>query len=87
MRLADRTARTSSSPTLKVTATVDRMRREGIDVIDFGAGEPDFPTPDAIKAAAHAALDQNFTRYTPNAGIVELKRAIVDRYKQEYGVE
>lgn len=87
MRLADRTARTSSSPTLKVTATVDRMRREGIDVIDFGAGEPDFPTPDAVKAAAHAALDQNFTRYTPNAGIVELKRAIVDRYKQEYGVE
>ena len=87
MRLADRTARTSSSPTLKVTATVDQLRRDGIDVIDFGAGEPDFPTPDAIKAAAHAALDQNFTRYTPNAGIVELKRAIVDRYKQDYGVE
>jgi aspartate aminotransferase len=87
MRLADRMTRTSSSPTLKVTATVDRMRREGIDVIDFGAGEPDFPTPDAVKTAAHAALDQNFTRYTPNAGIVELKRAIVDRYKQDYGVE
>jgi aspartate aminotransferase len=63
------------------------MRREGIDVIDFGAGEPDFPTPDPIKAAAHAALDQNFTRYTPSAGIVELKRAIIDRYKQDYGVD
>ena len=86
-KLADRTTRISGSPTMKVTATVDRMRREGIDVIDFGAGEPDFATPDPVKAAAHAALDQNFTRYTPAAGIVELKRAIADRYKQDYGVE
>ncbi|HEY7288948.1 MAG TPA: pyridoxal phosphate-dependent aminotransferase [Vicinamibacterales bacterium] len=87
MKLAERTTRISGSPTMKVTATVDRMRREGIDVIDFGAGEPDFSTPDPVKAAAHAALDSNFTRYTPAAGIVELKRAIVDRYKQDYGVE
>jgi aspartate aminotransferase len=87
MKLAERTTRISGSPTMKVTATVDRMRREGVDVIDFGAGEPDFPTPDPIKAAAHAALDQNFTRYTPSAGIVELKRAILDRYKQDYGAD
>jgi aspartate aminotransferase len=87
MKLSERTTHISGSPTMKVTATVDRMRREGIDVLDFGAGEPDFPTPDAIKAAAHAALDQNFTRYTPSAGIVELKRAIVDRYTQDCGVE
>jgi aspartate aminotransferase len=87
MKLADRTTRISGSPTMKVTATVDRMRREGIDVIDFGAGEPDFATPDPVKAAAHAALDQNFTRYTPAAGIVELKRAIADRYREDYGVE
>jgi aspartate aminotransferase len=72
---------------MKVTATVDKMRREGIDVIDFGAGEPDFATPDPVKAAAHHALDDNFTRYTPAAGIVELKRAICERYKQDYGVE
>jgi aspartate aminotransferase len=85
--LADRTTRISSSPTMKVTATVDRLRREGIDVIDFGAGEPDFPTPDAVKAAGHDALDQNFTRYTPPAGIVELKRAICERYRADYGVE
>src|SRR5918912_1195584 len=78
-RLADRTTRISGSPTMKVTATVDRLRREGVEVIDFGAGEPDFPTPDAVKAAGHAALDQNFTRYTPSNGIVELKRAICDR--------
>jgi aspartate aminotransferase len=87
MKLSERTTHISGSPTMKVTATVDRMRREGIEVIDFGAGEPDFPTPDAVKAAGHTALDQNFTRYTPVAGIVELKRAIADRYKQDYGVE
>ena len=60
MKLADRTTRIAGSPTMKVTATVDRLRRAGVDVIDFGAGEPDFPTPDAIKAAAHAALDAEF---------------------------
>jgi aspartate aminotransferase len=87
MPLAARTSRISSSPTMKVTATVDRLRREGVEVIDFGAGEPDFPTPDAVKNAAHAALDQNFTKYTPAAGIVELKRAICDRYRADYGVE
>lgn len=87
MKLADRTSRISGSPTMKVTATVDRLRRSGVDVIDFGAGEPDFPTPDAIKAAAHDALDKNFTRYTPAAGIADLKRAICDRYKTDYGVD
>jgi aspartate aminotransferase len=87
MKLAGRTTRIATSPTMKVTATVDRLRRSGVEVIDFGAGEPDFPTPEAIKAAAHAALDQNFTRYTPVAGIADLKRAICDRYRADYGVE
>jgi aspartate aminotransferase len=86
-RLAERTARISSSPTMKVTATVDRLRREGVAVIDFGAGEPDFGTPDSINAAAHEAIDRNFTKYTPVAGIAELKRAICDRYRIDYGVE
>jgi len=72
---------------MKVTATVDRLRREGIEVLDFGAGEPDFPTPMAVKAAAHDALDHDFTRYTPVAGIADLKRAICDRYRQDYAVE
>jgi aspartate aminotransferase len=85
-KLADRTARISGSPTMKVTATVDRMRREGIDVVDFGAGEPDFPTPEAVKDAARAALDQDFTRYTAASGIVELRRAICERYRLDYGV-
>jgi len=87
MKLADRTTRIGGSPTMKVTATVDRLRRSGVEVIDFGAGEPDFPTPDAIKAAARAAIDGNFTRYTPVAGIADLKRAICDRYRADYGVE
>jgi len=72
---------------MKVTATVDRLRRSGVDVIDFGAGEPDFSTPDLVKQAAHSALDNNFTRYTPVAGIADLKRAICDRYRADYGVE
>src|ERR1051325_2014212 len=86
-RLADRTARIAGSPTSKVTPTVDRLRREGVEVIDFGAGEPDFPTPTAVKGAAHAALDHEFTKYTPVAGIAELKRAIGDRYRADYGVD
>jgi aspartate aminotransferase len=86
-RLADRTARIASSPTMKVTATVDRLRRSGVEVIDFGAGEPDFNTPDRVKGAGHSALDANFTRYTPVAGIADLKRAICDRYRSDYGVE
>ena len=87
MKLADRTSRIAGSPTMKVGATVDRLRRAGVEVIDFGAGEPDFSTPDAIKVAAHQALDANFTRYTPVAGIADLKKAICDRYQADYGVD
>lgn len=72
---------------MKVTAAVDRLRREGVHVWDFGAGEPDFPTPAAIDQAAHAAIDADFTKYTPVGGTVELKRAIIARYKADYGVE
>ncbi len=86
-RLADRTARIASSPTMKVTATVDRLRREGVAVIDFGAGEPDFGTPEAINVAAKQAIDQHFSKYTPVGGTADLKRAIVDRYRLDYGVE
>jgi aspartate aminotransferase len=87
MKLADRTTRIASSPTMKVTATVDRLRRSGVEVIDFGAGEPDFSTPEPVKDAGHQALTANFTRYTPVSGIADLKRAICDRYKADYGVE
>jgi aspartate aminotransferase len=72
---------------MKVTATVDRLRRDGVHVLDFGAGEPDFPTPQAINLAAHAAIDADFTKYTPVGGTAELKRAIISRYRADYGVE
>ncbi len=85
--LAERTSRIASSPTMKVAAEADRLRRQGVDVVDFGAGEPDFPTPDHVKAAAHAAIDANYTKYTPNAGAADLKQAICDRYRTDYGVE
>jgi aspartate aminotransferase len=86
IRLADRTARIATSQTMNVTATVDRLRREGVAVIDFGAGEPDFGTPDFINAAAKQAIDQHFSKYTPVAGTAELKQAICARYLADYGV-
>ena len=87
MPLSLRASRIASSPTMKVTATVDRLRREGVNVIDFGTGEPDFGTPEAINDAARAAIDHDFTKYTPVAGISELRRAICDRYRADYGVQ
>src|ERR1700680_2172288 len=83
--LAERISLISESSTMKVAADADRLRREGKDVVDFGAGEPDFPTPDNIKKAAIAAIDANFTKYTPTGGILELKTAICDRHLADYG--
>ena len=85
--LADRTKRIGVSPTMKVAAEAMRLKAQGVDVVDLGAGEPDFPTPRHIAAAAHAAIDANFTKYTTNSGTDELKRAVCARYKQDYGVE
>ncbi|MEQ1573544.1 MAG: pyridoxal phosphate-dependent aminotransferase [Vicinamibacterales bacterium] len=85
--LADRMAQVSASATLKVAAEAERLRRAGHSVVDFSAGEPDFPTPEHVKAAGKAAIDANFTRYTVAAGIPELRQAICDRYRNDYGVE
>jgi len=87
IRLADRTARIATSQTMKVTATVDRLRRDGVEVFDFGAGEPDFGTPDFINLAAKQAIDEHFSKYTPVGGTAELKRAICARYQADYGVQ
>jgi aspartate aminotransferase len=87
MSLAARTTRIAVSPTMKVAADAMRLKAQGVDVVDFGAGEPDFPTPAHISAAAHKALDANFTKYTTNSGTDDLKRAIVERYRTDYGVE
>jgi aspartate aminotransferase len=83
--LAERIALISESSTMKVAADADKLRREGVDVVDFGAGEPDFPTPDNIKAAAIRALDANFTKYTAAGGVPELKKAVCERHRQDYG--
>lgn len=87
MRLAARTTGFSPSPTLAITARAKRMRAEGIDVLNFGAGEPDFDTPEHIKAAAVQALKEGFTKYTAAAGIDELKDAVCLKLKRDNGVE
>jgi aspartate aminotransferase len=85
--LADRMDRIALSPTIQGTMEADRLRRSGVAVIDLGAGEPDFPTPDHIVAAAHEALNAQFTKYTANPGIMELRQAIADRYRADYGID
>ena len=87
MGFASRMSRVAVSPTLKVAADAERLRRQGVDVVDLGAGEPDFATPEHIKNAAHAALDANFTKYTPTPGVMELREAVCMRYRADYGVE
>ena len=84
---AQRLAGVSASATLKVAAEAERLRREGFSVVDFSAGEPDFPTPEHVKDAAHAAITANFTRYTAAPGIPELREAVCARYRLDYGVE
>ena len=84
---ADRLAQVAPSATLKAAAAAEALRRAGHKVVDFTAGEPDFPTPEHVKAAGKAAIDANFTRYTAAAGIPELREAIAARYKGQYGVD
>ncbi|HEY1306255.1 MAG TPA: pyridoxal phosphate-dependent aminotransferase [Vicinamibacterales bacterium] len=84
---ARRLSQVSVSATLKVAAEADRLRRAGYDVVDFSAGEPDFPTPEHVKEAGKAAIDANFTRYTVAPGIPELRDAICARYRDDYGID
>ena len=80
MDLAQRATVLTPSLTLSIDSKAKAMKAEGIDVCSFGAGEPDFDTPDHIKAAAQAALEMGFTKYTPSSGIPELRQAIVDKF-------
>jgi aspartate aminotransferase len=75
------------SSTAQVVATAERLRSEGVDVIDLGAGEPDFPTPRNVKDAGLRAIEENFTRYTSTGGIAPLKRAVLDMLKRDFDVE
>ena len=75
-----------TSPTLKISAKAKAMKAAGIDVIDFSVGEPDFPTPENVKAAGIRAIQENFTKYTENEGIPALKKAIIKRMEDDYGL-
>ena len=69
------------SASAAVTARVAELRRQGEDVIGLNIGEPDFPTPQYIKDAAVKAIEENFTKYTPSVGILELREAIAEKQK------
>jgi len=83
--IAERISLISESTTMKVAADALRLRAEGVDIVDFGAGEPDFPTPDNIKRAAIQALADEFTKYTPAGGTAELKKAVCERHATDFG--
>ncbi|MCS6898096.1 MAG: pyridoxal phosphate-dependent aminotransferase [Nitrospira sp.] len=87
MKLAARVTRITPSPTLTMTATAKAMTAQGIDVVDFSSGEPDFDTPEPVKAAAEAAIRAGFTKYTPSSGIDELRQAIIDKLRDEVGIQ
>ncbi len=87
MELANRATILSPSLTLSIDSKAKAMKAEGIDVCGFGAGEPDFDTPEHIKNAAQAALDGGFTKYTPSSGTPELRQAISDKFKADNGLD
>ncbi len=84
LRLTDRINRIEPSATMTVVAEADKLRSQGIDVVGFGAGEPHFSTPQHIKEAAIAAIQENFTKYTPVAGTAELRDAIAHRHNMDF---
>ncbi|HEX6990064.1 MAG TPA: pyridoxal phosphate-dependent aminotransferase, partial [Bacillota bacterium] len=86
LRLATRVAAMAPSPTVSLDGRVKELRSQGVDIINFTAGEPDFPTPEPIKAAARAGLDAELTKYTPVAGTPDLRRAITAKLARENGL-
>ncbi|HEY5891658.1 MAG TPA: pyridoxal phosphate-dependent aminotransferase [Chthoniobacterales bacterium] len=87
MQLSTRATSLTPSLTLSIDSKAKAMRAEGIDVCSFAAGEPDFDTPEHIKAAAIEALQSGFTKYTPSSGIPELRQAIADKFLVDNGLE
>ncbi len=87
MMYSERLKRVSASPTQQITLETDNLKRQGFDVIDLGAGEPDFFTPDHIKESGIAAIQNNVTRYTTNSGVLELREAICEKYLQDYSLK
>ena len=87
MKISQRAQDVPPSATLAVTSRAKELKAQGVDVVGFGAGEPDFDTPDYIKNAAIEALKSGKTKYTPAAGIVDLRKAIADKLKKENGLD
>jgi aspartate aminotransferase len=87
IKLSARVQAVKPSPTLAVTARAAEMRAAGKDIIGLGAGEPDFDTPEHIKQAAVKAIQDGFTKYTPVDGTADLKRAVIDKFKRDNGLE
>jgi len=87
MQLARRVKKIKPSPTLAVDAKAKALLAQGIDVVGFGAGEPDFDTPDNIKEAAIKAIKSGFTKYTPAGGTEELKKAVCQKFKQDNNLD
>ncbi len=87
MKLSERVLKMSPSPTMAITSKAKELRAKGIDVIGFGAGEPDFDTPEHVKEAAKEAIDMGFTKYTPPAGIPELRQAVARKLRDENGID
>lgn len=87
MQISHRVADIAPSLTLSINSKAQEMRAQGIDVLNLSAGEPDFPTPAFIREAAKKAIDENFTRYTPVAGIPELRRAAANFFHSRYAAE
>ena len=86
-KISQRAASLSPSLTLAIDSKAKQMKAEGLDVVGFGAGEPDFDTPQFIKDAAAKALADGFTKYTPASGIPELRQAIAEKHKKENGLD
>jgi len=86
LRLSKRLAELEPSATIGLIGRIGQLKAQGVPVISFGQGEPDFPTPAVIKAAGQKAIDQDLTRYTPTGGIVELRQAIARRATEETGI-
>ena len=87
LQISNRCRSISPSPTLVIDSKAKAMKKKGIDVVGFGAGEPDFDTPEYIRNAAKAALDEGMTRYTPSSGTLELRTAICEKLKRDNGLE
>ena len=85
-QLSDRLNRLAPSATLAMSQKSNEMKAQGVDVINMSVGEPDFNTPDHIKEAGKKAIDDNFSKYSPVPGYMDLREAIVEKLKKENGL-